>query len=50
MIVTQFKSISSFAAVLARLTSLMDAAEQARDAENRAVRFQKTRGRWFMKR
>jgi putative ATP-binding cassette transporter len=36
LIVTQFKSISSFAAVLARLTSLMDAAEQARAAENRA--------------
>ena len=36
LIVTQFQSISSFAAVLARLTALMDAGERARDDENRA--------------
>jgi vitamin B12/bleomycin/antimicrobial peptide transport system ATP-binding/permease protein len=33
LIVTQFQSITSFTAVLARLTSLMDASERARDAE-----------------
>jgi putative ATP-binding cassette transporter len=36
LIVTQFQSISSFTAVLARLTSLMDASERARAAENHA--------------
>jgi putative ATP-binding cassette transporter len=36
LIVTQFQSISSFTAVLARLTSLMDASERARVAENQA--------------
>jgi vitamin B12/bleomycin/antimicrobial peptide transport system ATP-binding/permease protein len=36
LIVTQFQSISSFTAVLARLTSLLDAGQRARAAESRA--------------
>jgi putative ATP-binding cassette transporter len=36
LIVHQFQSISSFTAVLARLTSLMDASERARNSENLA--------------
>jgi putative ATP-binding cassette transporter len=36
LIVTQFQSISSYTAVLARLTSLIDAGQRARAAETRA--------------
>jgi vitamin B12/bleomycin/antimicrobial peptide transport system ATP-binding/permease protein len=36
LIITQFQSISSFTAVLARLTSLIDLSEQARTAEKEA--------------
>jgi putative ATP-binding cassette transporter len=36
LIITQFQSISSFTAVLARLTSLMDSNERARAAEKKA--------------
>jgi putative ATP-binding cassette transporter len=44
LIVTQFQSISSFTAVLARLTSLMDAGQRARAAESHASKFPKDKG------
>jgi putative ATP-binding cassette transporter len=45
LIVTQFQSISSFTAVLARLTSLMDAGQRARAAEACARNIPKDRDR-----
>ncbi len=49
LIVTQFQSISSFTAVLARLTSLMDASERARVAEINANGVPKDHGRVMYK-
>jgi putative ATP-binding cassette transporter len=45
LIVTQFQSISSYTAVLARLTSLMDAGQRARAAESKASKAPKDRDR-----
>ncbi len=45
LIVTQFQSISSFTAVLARLTSLMDAGQRARAAETCADNIPKNKDR-----
>jgi putative ATP-binding cassette transporter len=45
LIVTQFQSISSFTAVLARLTSLMEVSERARADEDRASAVPKDDGR-----
>jgi putative ATP-binding cassette transporter len=44
LIITQFQSISSFTAVLARLTSLIDLSEQARAAETKASAFPRDDG------
>jgi len=44
LIITQFQSISSFTAVLARLTSLIDLSEQARAAETEASAFPRDDG------